>query len=225
MKTFHVITIHPAFIDAYLKFGTLKSAMKKKAAEVIPINLRDFAIDRHGTVDDRPYGGGDGMVMRPEPLAAAIQSLPNKPHVILTSPKGKVWQQSDTHRLLAIEKPIAIVCGRFSGVDERFISNYVDEECSLGDFVMSGGELAALAILDSVLRLIPGVLGDERSPQVDSFTPAFGGGLEYPLYTKPEIFEGLAVPDVLRSGDHKKIEDWRSKESLAQTKKKRPDLL
>ncbi|MBI2602801.1 MAG: tRNA (guanosine(37)-N1)-methyltransferase TrmD [Deltaproteobacteria bacterium] len=225
MREFYIITIHPSFIEAYLNFGTLKSAIDKKVARITPMNLRDFAVDRHGTVDSRPFGGGDGMVMRPEPLAAAIKSLPERPYVILTSPQGKVWKQNDARRLQALARPIALICGRFGGVDERLISHYVDEEISLGDFVMSGGELAALAILDSILRLSPGVLGDQRSPELDSFTPAMAGLLEHPLYTKPEVFEGLSVPDVLRSGDHRKIEEWKKRESLAQTKKKRPDLL
>jgi tRNA (guanine37-N1)-methyltransferase len=164
------------------------------------------------------------MVLRPEPLASAVREIEN-PYVILTSPRGKVWQQSDAERLWAIDKPLVFVCGRFGGVDERFITNYVDEEISIGNFILSGGELAALVMVDSLLRLVSGVLGHEESSQIDSFSGKLGGQLEHPLYSKPPVFEHLEVPAVLLSGNHQAIEEWRKRESYILTKKHRPDLL
>ncbi len=222
----HFITAHPNFIEAYKLFGVFKAAQDKEKASVHAISLRNFAVDKHGTIDSRPYGGGDSMVLRPEPLAQAIQSIGSPaPYVILTSPRGRTWHHSAAARLLKIGKPLAIVCGRFGGVDERFVSQYVDEEISIGDFILSGGEIAALAIADSILRLVPGVLGNEESAQIDSFSEQMAGKLEYPLYSKPPIFEGLSVPDVLLSGNHQGIQRWRDQEALNLTKKYRPDLL
>lgn len=207
-----------------MQFGTFRAAQDKGHAEIQSINLRDYAVDKHGSIDSKPYGGGDGMVLRPEPLAAAVHAIEN-PYVILTSPRGKVWQQSDAQRLLKLDKPIVIVCGRFGGVDERFITNYVDEEISVGNFILSGGELAALVMMDSLLRLIPGVLGNEESSQIDSFSQNLKGQLEHPLYSKPALFENMEVPSVLLSGNHKEIDAWRKQESLKTTAKLRPDLL
>lgn len=224
MKTF-LISIHPKFIDSYKEFGVFKSAIEKNLATIECINLRNFAVDKHGSIDSRPYGGGDGMVMRPEPLAAAVSSIKEEnPYVIMTSPRGKTWKEADAHRLLKLNRPLVFVCGRFAGVDERFITQYVDEEISVGDFIVSGGELPALLILDSILRHIPGALGHEESAQIDSFGERLEGQLEFPLYTKPLEFEGLAVPEVLLSGHHQVIEDWRKKQSGLTTQKFRPDL-
>lgn len=222
----HFITVHPNFIEAYKLFGVFKAAQEKNKATLHAIALRDFAVDKHGSIDSRPYGGGDSMILRPEPLAHAVQSIGSpKPYVILTSPRGKTWHHSDATRLQKIDRPLAIVCGRFGGVDERFISQYVDEEISLGDFILSGGEIPALAIADAILRLIPGVLGNEESAQIDSFSDQLAGTLEYPLYSKPPTFEGISVPDILLSGDHKAIQRWREQEALKLTQKHRPDLL
>ena len=193
-------------------------------ARVTPVALRDFAVDRHGSVDDHPYGGGDGMVLRPEPLAAALTSLPARPKVILTSPSGKTWTQRDAERYAAADEPLAFICGRFAGVDQRFIDRYVDAVYSCGDVVLTGGELPALMMIDSVFRLLPEVLGNPESAQKDSFADAFAGGLEHALYTRPPVFEGLAVPDVLMSGDHSAIGKWRAHDAINRTRKWRPDL-
>lgn len=221
-------SIHPDFINSYLGFGVFGSAQKKRLAEFGVINLRDFAIDARGSVDDRPYGGGDGMIMRPEPLADCVKSL-GRPLVILPSAQGQVWNQSRAAQVLAKvkERPdgVIFVCGRFGGVDQRFIERYVDLEISLGDFIISGGELASLAVADSLLRLIPGVLGHEDSAEVDSFSDALQGRLEFAQYTRPSEFEGIKVPEVLQSGDHAAIARWRLESSINTTKLKRPDLL
>lgn len=220
----HIISIHPKFIESYMQFGTFKAAQDKDLVSIQAVNLREYAVDKHGSIDSKPYGGGDGMVLRPEPLAAAVNAIENS-YVILTSPRGKIWQQSDAQRLLTLAKPLVFVCGRFGGVDERFITNYVDEEISIGNFILSGGELAALSMVDSLLRLIPGVLGNEDSSQIDSFSQKLGGQLEHPLFSKPPIFENIEVPPVLLSGNHQAIEDWRKQESEKLTAKLRPDLL
>lgn len=220
-----VLTIHPAFIAAYDKFGVLRAARERGLATVEALALRDFAVDKHGSVDDRPFGGGDGMVMRPEPLADALKSLGAKRRVILTSPAGKPWTHAEAARLAAAGEDLAFVCGRFAGVDQRFIDNYVDEQFSCGDVVLSGGELPALMMIDAILRLIPGVLGHAESAVKDSFAAGFGGGLEHPLYTRPPVFEGAEVPEVLMSGDHEKIAAWRDSEARRRTAQLRPDLL
>jgi tRNA (guanine37-N1)-methyltransferase len=224
MRKLYVVTVHPRFVDAYKTFGVVRAAQEKRVAELHAIDLRDYAVDKHGSVDDSPYGGGDGMVMRPEPLAAAIEALPERPKVLLTSPAGKPWTQAEAVRLSQETGPLLIVAGRFAGVDQRFIDRYVDEEFSAGDFVLAGGELPALMMLDSMLRLLPGVLGHQDSAHMDSFAPGFAGGLEHPLYTRPPEFQGLAVPPVLLSGDHEAIKAWRMAESRRRTEERRPDL-
>ena len=219
------ISIHPEFINAYKSFGVFASAERQSLAKIDVFNLRNYAKDRHGSVDDRPYGGGDGMILRPDILAKSICTLPyEKPIVIFTSPCGKPFTQGDANRLLALNKPLALVCGRFGGCDQRFIDQYVDEEFSLGDFVISGGELPCLSIADSILRLIPGVLGHRESAAYDSFGTAMKNQLEGPQFTRPLEFEGQAVPEVLRSGNHKDIETWRRMQSSELTKRLRPDL-
>lgn len=219
------MTIHPAFVRGYCEFGVFAAALRQNLAAINVINLRDFAVDRHGTIDERPYGGGDSMVIRPEPLAQAIHSITPKPHVVLTSAGAPPWTHEHAARLAEHDGPLAIVCARFAGVDQRFIDRYVDEEFSFGDFIVSGGELPGLMILDSMLRLIPGTLGNEDSSQLDSFSPAIDGLLEGPLYTRPQEFEGVEVPAVLMSGDHEKIAAWHRKASIEKTLKLRPDLL
>lgn len=227
-RQFYVITVHPRIVDAYNQFGVFAAADSKGIARVSPLNLRDYAVDRHGSVDDSPYGGGDGMVLRPEPLAAAIDGLGAqgvKPRVLLTSPAGRPWVHAEAVQLAASEEPIAIVCGRFGGIDQRFIERYVDAEYSVGDVVLAGGELPALMMIESILRLVPGVLGHAESAALDSFGEALDGGLEHPLYTRPPEFQGLKVPAVLMSGDHAAIAAWRRAEALKKTRARRPDLL
>ena len=224
MRPFYVVTVHPSIVSAYGQFGVFRAAADKGLAHVSALDLRDYAVDRHGSIDAAPYGGGDGMVMRVEPLAAAIDALPVKPLVFLTSPAGKPWTQSEANRHAAQDRPIAIICGRFAGVDQRFIDLYVDEQYSMGDVVLAGGELPALAMIESILRLIPGVLGHSESASKDSFMPEYGFGLEHPLYTRPPEFRGLGVPEVLRSGDHRAIAAWRRDEAVKRTRALRPDL-
>lgn len=219
------ITIHPQFIEAYEKFGVMASARDKKIASFQVINLREYAVDRHGTVDGSPYGGGDGMVMRPEPLVAALKSLATPHRVILLSPAGKMWTKQAAEEEAVKSDHVVFICGRFGGVDQRFIDKYVDEEWSVGDFVVSGGELPALLIVDSILRQCSGVLGNAESPQFDSFGSGLNGLLEAPQYTRPAEFEGMGVPEVLLSGDHQKILAWRRVKSLETTQKRRPDLM
>ena len=224
MRQYFLLTIHPSIVPAYSQFGVFKAALDKGLARVTAIDLRDYAVDRHGSIDAAPYGGGDGMVMRVEPLASAIDALPVKPLVFLTSPAGRPWTQKDADRFAEQDRPIAIVCGRFAGVDQRFIDLYVDEQYSMGDVVLAGGELPALAMIESMIRLIPGVLGHQDSASKDSFMAEFDYGLEHPLYTRPQEFRGLGVPQVLRSGDHTAIAAWRRAEAERRTRALRPDL-
>jgi tRNA (guanine37-N1)-methyltransferase len=220
-----VITVHPQVVEAYARCGILRAAEAGGIAHVRAIDLRAFAVDKHATVDDRPYGGGDGMVLRPEPLAAAIEALPAKPRVLLATPSGKPWSQAEAARWADAEEPLAFVCGRFAGVDQRFIDQCVDAEYSLGDFIVSGGELPSLMMIDAILRLVPGVLGHPDSARLDSFGADLGFGLEHPLYTRPPEWRGDAVPEVLMSGDHKRIAAWRDAQARERTAKHRPDLL
>jgi tRNA (guanine37-N1)-methyltransferase len=227
---FHVITIYPDFVTAYSRTGVFRAAHDKRLATVAPIDLREFAVDKHGSVDDHPYGGGDGMVLRPEPLAAAVKSVAGaaaatSPYVVSTSPGGKPWTGAEARKLLALQRPITFACGRFAGIDQRFVDRYVDVEYSAGDFVLAGGELFALMMIESMLRYVPGVLGHGESAAQDSFEAAFDGGLEYPLYTRPPTFEGESVPPVLLSGDHAAIAAWRLKMARQRTARSRPDLL
>ncbi len=222
--TFDVITIFPNFFDSPLKEGVLGRAIKKGLINVRIINLRDFTKDRHRTTDDRPYGGGPGMVMIPGPLKEAITHAKKDDKdatVILLSPRGKVFDHEIARRL-SKKGHLILICGRYEGVDERIVKAFVDMELSIGDFVLSGGEPAALVVVDAVSRLVPGVLGKEESAREDSFAT---GLLEYPHYTRPKSFMGMDVPDVLLSGDHKKIERWRRKEALRITLERRPELL
>jgi tRNA (guanine37-N1)-methyltransferase len=224
MREIAVVTVHPAFIEAYARCGILRAAEAGNLARVRAIDLREYAVDKHATVDDRPYGGGDGMVLRPEPLAAAIEALPVRPRVILATPSGRPWSQAEAQAWANRSEPLAFVCGRFAGVDQRFIDQLVDAEYSLGDFIVSGGELPSLMMIDAILRLVPGVLGHPDSARLDSFAPDLGHGLEHPLYTRPPVWRGAAVPDVLMSGDHGRIARWREEEARRRTERCRPDL-
>lgn len=206
MRAFYFVTIHPQLIVAYSHFGTFKAAGGKIHIEAM--NLRDFAVDRHGTVDDKPYGGGEGAVLRIEPIVHAIRSLRVPVKVILPSPQGKKWNYQTAQRFAIADKSLLFICGRFRGVDHRVAENFVDASYSVGDFVLSGGELAALTMADTILRFVPGVLGNQASVVNDGFD----NDQRYaPLYTRPQEFEGLQVPEVLLSGDHQAIDAWREK--------------
>jgi tRNA (guanine37-N1)-methyltransferase len=224
-----VITLFPDMIAGFVRESIIKRAVEKGLAEVELIQLRDFATDSYGTVDGKPYGGGVGMVLRVDVLYRALEAAKTKapgkkPHVVLTSAKGAPYQQETALRFSKMEHLI-IVAGHYEGVDERFL-HYVDEEVSLGDFVMTGGEIAAAAIADSVIRLIPGVLKKDEATRIESFSETGGKTLlEYPQYTRPEEFDGKKVPDILLSGHHREIEKWRAEMAVRETKNKRPDLL
>jgi tRNA (guanine37-N1)-methyltransferase len=218
----HLLTIFPELFGGPLATGPIRIAREKALLDVAVHNLRDYATDRHLVVDDVPYGGGQGMVMKPEPLVDAIEQIAaaDRPRRLLLAARGARLAQRDVARLATLPS-LLFVCGRYEGVDER-VSAWVDEELSIGDYVLSGGELAALVVLDAVVRLLPGVLGNEASPADDSFAT---GLLEGPQYTRPPIFRDVAVPDVLRSGDHAAVARWRRERALETTLARRPDLL
>ncbi|MCX6119717.1 MAG: tRNA (guanosine(37)-N1)-methyltransferase TrmD, partial [Proteobacteria bacterium] len=222
------ITIYPDIISTYFRHGVLSTAVNKNIVDLTLLNLRDFAADKHGSIDDSPYGGGDGMVMRPDCLANACEHLFQKwgqrGNVVYTSPAGNHWHQERAEQLSASLKPTIFICGRFSGVDQRFIDTYVTHEISFGDFVLAGGELPCLMVAESILRLIPGVLGNLQSFAEDSFSSKLHGLLEYPQYTRPEVWNHLSIPPILLTGDHKKIHDWRMSQSKIKTELTRPDL-
>ena len=221
---FDILTIFPNMVAGPIGESIIGKAVERKLIEVRIVNIRDYATDSHRTTDDRPFGGGSGMVMKPEPLAAAIDGVRQADpiaRVILLSPQGRLFNQEVAFEL-SRHNHICLVCGRYEGVDERIRDHYVDDEISVGDFVLTGGELPALVILDAVARLVPGVLGSNESISEESF---IGGLLEYPHYTRPEIFENHRVPDILLSGNHGAIRRWRRQQSLIRTWQKRPDLL
>jgi len=220
---FDILTLLPEVIRPYCQASILGRAQKAGLIDVRLSDIRQFAEDRHRTVDDAPYGGGDGMVMMAPPVLAALESLPASPPgwVILLSPQGRPLDQNRLRQLAGFKRLI-LICGRYEGMDERVSQLAVNEELSIGDFVLTGGELAALCLLDGVARLLPGVLGGADSAQKDSF---IDGLLEHPHYTRPPLVRGLGVPEVLLSGDHAAIARWRRKESLKRTLKRRPELL
>ncbi|OPL08362.1 MAG: tRNA (guanine-N1)-methyltransferase [delta proteobacterium ML8_F1] len=215
-----ILTLFPEVITAYTRASIVGRAQDKGLVAIEAINFRDFALNRHGSVDDAPFGGGKGMVLTPEPLARAIREIREKELVVYLSPKGRPLTQ-EMAMTLSRETGLIMVCGHYEGVDERFISTYVDLEISIGDYVLSGGELGALVLTDAITRLIPGVLS-EGSLEEESFTRYL---LEYPQYTRPRIFEGQPVPEVLLSGNHRHIEDFRLEAAIRQTLLKRPDLI
>ena len=218
----HVITLFPEIFAGPLSAGMIHRARERGLLSVSLHQLRDYAIGRHLQVDDTPYGGGQGMLLKPEPLVAAIDHVcaQEQPHRILLSARGTPFTQAVARRL-ASNPSLLLVCGRYEGVDER-VTTSIDEELSIGDFVLTGGELAAAVVIDAVARLLPGVLGNEASAADESFTT---GVLEYPQFTRPPEFAGQAVPPVLLSGDHAAIERWRRQQSLQATLARRPDLL
>jgi len=221
---FDILTLFPGMFDGPFAESIIKRAVDDRLIEIRLRNIRDYAVDRHKTADDYPYGGGAGMVMKPEPLVACIEAArAERPlaRVILTTPQGRPFSHSLAEEL-AREEELLIICGRYEGIDERVRELFVHDEISLGDFVLTGGEIAAMVLVDAVSRLIPGVLGCGESATGDSFSD---GLLEYPQYTRPAVFNGLRVPDVLLSGNHQEIARWRRGMSLQTTWLKRPDLL
>lgn len=219
-----IVSIFPEALEPLLAVSIIGRARERGLVEIRLRDLRDFTSDRHRQVDDVSYGGGPGMVMKPEPFFAAVESLTvdgTKPHIVLTSPQGRRFEQRDAERL-AREKHLIVLCGRYEGVDERVPLGLGAEELSIGDYVLTGGELAALVIVDAAVRLVHGVVGDERSVAAESFT---GGLLDYPHYTRPAEFRGLRVPDVLLTGHHDQIRRWRRREQLRRTLARRPDLI
>ncbi len=221
---FHILTLFPELFEGPLSTSILGRAIAAGRVQVTCHQLRDYTRDRHRTVDDYPFGGGAGMVLKPEPLCRAIRDLRARfaPRVVLLSAAGRRFDQRQAHLYAQERRPLLLVCGRYEGVDERVVELEVDEELSLGDFVVTGGEIPALAVVDAVSRLLPGVLGDDASSEEESFTD---GLLEYPQYTRPQEFEGRAVPGVLLSGHHAEIARWRRRQALRRTLARRPELL
>ncbi len=221
MKTIQIISLFPEMFDGVLNASMLLKAQRGKQVAFRHINLRDFGIGPRKQVDDTPYGGGDGMLLKPEPLVAAIEAAKKNAKgrgakVILLTPRGKRYRQSDAKRLAGDKADLILVCARYEGYDER-VTGYIDEQISIGDYVLTGGELPAMVVVDSVVRLLPGVLGGETSAAIESFSD--GTTLEYPQYTRPEEFRGEKVPAVLLSGNHAEIDAWRKKHARSVTAK------
>ena len=250
---FEIVTIFPGFFSGFLENGILRRAIAERLVEVAVHDLRAFTHDRHRTVDDRPFGGGEGMVLKPQPIAEALASMgvepkikrgqasPAPPQVVLLSAQGRPFNQAIARQLAALDR-VVLLCGRYEGVDERINQLYCDVELSIGDYVLSGGELAAAVVIDAAMRLLPGVLGNEASSEFESFGVAdseiandaegvprsqhgAGGLLDYPHYTRPAEFGGLSVPEPLLNGDHQAIRKWRRERQLRKTLANRPDLL
>jgi tRNA (guanine37-N1)-methyltransferase len=223
MMHFHVVTLFPELFTSVIDATMLKKGRERGALQFSFYDIRTFAADKHRVTDDTPYGGGQGMVMKPEPLTAAIEAAGSgatRPHRVLLCPQGATLSEARA-RALAAHDELALLCGRYEGVDER-VRAYVDEELSIGDFVLSGGEIAAVVVIDAVARLVPGVLGCAQSVEDESFRAHL---LEYPQYTRPVEFRGARVPEILLSGDHQAVARWRRQEALRRTWTRRPDLL
>lgn len=219
---FKVLTIFPEMFNGFINESIIGRAIDKNIINIELINIRNYSKDKHNKVDDSPYGGGPGMVMTPQPIVDCITENKKKDtKIIFLSPKGKKMNQGKI-KDLSNNTDLMLICGRYEGLDQRIIDNYVDEEISIGDYVLTGGELPAMVLMDSVSRLIPGVLGDENSFMEDSH---FNGLLDHPQYTRPRTYKGLKVPKVLLSGNHKKIRKWRLEKSIKYTYEKRPDLI
>ncbi len=221
---FNLLTIFPEFFNSPLEEGILRRAQEMKKVEVNVHNIRDYALGRHKMTDDRPFGGGEGMLMKPEPLTACLEDIPKaseKRKVVLLSPRGQQFTQELAQQMTELDQLI-LVCGRYEGVDQRFIDLYVDQEVSIGDFIITGGELAAMILVDSITRLLPGVLGCSDSATNDTFSRGF---LKYSQYTRPREFKGQYVPEALLSGDHAAIKKYRLLDSVKITLKRRPELL
>ena len=216
-----IFTLYPDYFPGYLDKGLFGKAMRENIWKLETVNIRDYSEDKHKTVDDTPYGGGDGMIIKADVLARSLdQNVNPDEKTIYLSPKGRLFDHNYAKKL-SKEKSVNLICGHFEGIDQRIIDTRNIEEVSIGDFILSGGEVAAFVVIDAILRYIPGVLGNENSSKDESFE---NGLLEYPQYTKPQIFEQKGVPDVLLSGDHAKIKDWRLSQSEAITRDRRPDL-
>ena len=217
-----ILTLFPEIFEDIFEWSIIGRAVKKQLVDLGCINIRDFSKDKHKRVDDYPFGGGPGMVMKPEPIYDSIKSVKTDvSKVIYLSPKGKLYNQEIANRL-SVEEHLILLCGHYEGIDNRIVENYVDEVISIGDFVLTGGEIPAMVLVDSIDRLIPGVLGSEDSYMEESH---YDGLLEYPQYTRPREFRGHLVPPILLSGDHKKIEEWKKYESLRNTYLNRSELL
>lgn len=220
MVRISIVTIFPGYFDGALGVGMVSRAIERGVLEVVPIDLRTWGIGVHRAVDDAPFGGGPGMVMSPGPLAQALDSI-GAAHRVFLTPSGDPLRQAHLDRWSGLDH-LAVVCGRYEGIDQRIVDHMIDEEVSLGDFVMAGGEPGALAIVEGVARLLPDVLGNPDSTELESFRD---GLLEEPVYTRPAEFRGWTVPDVLLSGDHGRIAEWRKEQRLQRTRQRRPDLL
>jgi len=221
---FDVFSLFPEVFDPYINLGILKKALENKVIDIRLFDIRDWAEDKHHTTDDTPFGGGGGMVMKPEPIFSAIEEIEGNPPtcpIILLSPQGELLNHHIAEEL-SQEKNLALICGRYEGVDERVLEHLVTREISIGDYVLSGGELPALILIEAITRLLPGALGDPTGAADDSFA---SGLLEYPHYTRPAEFRGWKVPEVLFSGNHREIDSWRRKQALKRTLMQRPDLV
>jgi tRNA (guanine37-N1)-methyltransferase len=231
MLRFDIITIFPEFFGQSIDCGILRRARNAGLVEVTAHDLRQWTTDKHHVVDDRPFGGGDGMILKPEPIFAGVEALtgvsrkedfPDRTRVILLSAQGQVFSQALARDLSQSAARIVLLCGRYEGVDERVADALATDEVSIGDYVLSGGEPAAMVLIDAVVRLLPGALGSETSAVFESFS---AGLLDHPQYTRPPEFRGMRVPEVLLSGNHAEIERWRKEAAIAKTRRKRPDLL
>ncbi|MBN2591135.1 MAG: tRNA (guanosine(37)-N1)-methyltransferase TrmD [Sedimentisphaerales bacterium] len=220
-----ILTLFPEVFASHLNCSIIKRAQDEGFVQVVITDIREFSTDNYRKVDDKPYGGGPGMVIMPGPVFTCFEHVeklsPEKPKTILLTPQGSKFNQAKAHELSS-EKRLILIAGKYEGFDERIRTGLDAEQISIGDFVLNGGELAAMVIIDATIRLIPGVLGDDDSAKNDSFSD---GLLEYPQYTRPEVFRDMKVPDILLSGNHQKIAEWRKQQSLERTKKNRPDLL
>lgn len=225
---FHIVTAFPNMFSGLLSESIIKRAVEQQLASITVHDLREFAFDKHKTLDDYPFGGGPGMILKPEPIFLCVEHIIeqfklSQPRIILTTPVGRQFDQAYANELAGSEqRPVIIICGHYKGVDERVRLFLANEEISIGDYVLTGGELPAMVIVDAVVRLLPGVIGDFASAEEDSFQ---SGRLDYPHYTRPQDFRGMKVPDVLLSGHHKKIAAWREEQSKKLTQSRRRDLL
>ena len=216
----NILSIFPSLFKPFLETGIIGRAKEKEIISFNLVDIRDFSSDSYGTVDDSPYGGGAGMVMKVEPILKALESIKVKGETYLLSPRGKCFNQNMA-RELSKKETLSLICGRYKGVDER-VRDFVDGEISIGDYILTGGELPAMVVIDCLIRMIPGVLGEKKSLHFESFE---GDLLEYPQYTRPAKYKRMAVPAVLLSGNHNKIEQWRQRQAIKITRQKRPDLL
>ena len=221
---FDIITIFPEMLSGVFEFGIVRRAVESGLIEISVHDLRDYTFDRHRQVDDRPFGGGAGMVLKPEPLVRAIEAItgdPGEASTVLLSPQGRLFGQRMAEEF-SRKARLVLICGRYEGVDERVVEHWIDDEVSIGDYVLSGGEIPAMVVVDAVTRLIPGALGCDESAQRESFSD---GLLDYPHYTRPAEYRGMKVPEVLLSGNHAEIEAWRRGRSIEKTERCRPDLI